>query len=430
MILLKKDKIIEEILKGYGTKNYSTLRKVPIIDKNGVRRMVYVKQNKDNILNPEKTKTSGENIYSNIIINVNDLKNAVTELKIKNPEELLESFKNYNAKGRTGSQIWEDLRRLASLNLAASKGYMRYNYNNDEIYETKNRVIKQIIKNQPSDILIKTDKEKSSTEIPEIIYFEKDNKQISFHLPKVYTKDSVLNSGDNHDHKYWDNQGNLHFSLARTDDNEIFVEDLVKLRNNQTSKGVWNEKPGDYLISDYSKIEKLAKINKLLEKSYSITKTDTIDYVKINVENTYKNQMKKDFFGYKLYGLGGYDLAKPDKYDNIINSNNQTIEMLKNEGSYEYRNLKKKSDDAKTTQTKKKYAKLAADVLENDKKDIQLLMQENEGLLNVKKFILTKTSEINAKKEKEKKNVETLENEKRKLIDIINNDEAFITKSL
>lgn len=301
MILLKKDKIIEEILKGYGTKNYSTLRKVPIIDKNGVRRMVYVKQNKDNILNPEKTKTSGENIYSNITINVNDLKNAVTELKIKNPEELLESFKNYNAKGRTGSQIWEDLRRLASLNLAASKGYMRYNYNNDEIYETKNRVIKQIIKNQPSDILIKTDKEKSSTEIPEIIYFEKDNKQISFHLPKVYTKDSVLNSGDNHDHKYWDNQGNLHFSLARTDDNEIFVEDLVKLRNNQTSKGVWNEKPGDYLISDYSKIEKLAKINKLLEKSYSITKTDTIDYVKINVENTYKNQMKKDFFGYKLY---------------------------------------------------------------------------------------------------------------------------------
>lgn len=104
--------------------------------------------------------------------------------------------------------------------------------------------------------------------------------------------------------------------------------------------------------------------------------------------------------------------------------------MLKNEGSYEYRNLKKKSDDAKTTQTKKKYAKLAADVLENDKKDIQLLMQENEGLLNVKKFILTKTSEINAKKEKEKKNVEILENEKRKLIDIINNDEAFITKSL
>lgn len=142
--VIRKDVYEELIQKGYGRKDYSKLTTIVKPDKNGVMRTIYINPNKlkkDDEKN-EKMKDNKTMDYNSVSISVDDLKEAVQDLKLPDFNELLNSFSKYSSEGKSDKELWTDLKRLAVLNLQANKGYGKYSSSNDEIYAIKDKVIK------------------------------------------------------------------------------------------------------------------------------------------------------------------------------------------------------------------------------------------------------------------------------------------------
>lgn len=316
-------------------------------------------------------KKSIDTLINETNVNTEDFKNAIITLKLDNPEDLINSFSGYSAKGKTDKELFNDLRRLAVLNLQANKGYMNYAAKlnpekNNLIYKIKDNVIKQIILENPKGIKIKTNLENGSENVPDILYFEKDGKQISFHI-YGYANDGYEYKSDK-----------IPESVLRS---------AVK---NQESEGVWNERPGDYLIEDYNLIKKLAKIRKVskkLSKEYEeLREKDEKDFYART--QYFKNKLRNEFY------FDDRALNYPIDSEVFKNQKEEKLKMYESDinrsKSWKMEEYEKKIANAKTTPTKKKY--------------ISLLEQEKENFEKQKK-------ERKEKYERIKKTIAAYENE-------------------
>lgn len=267
--------------------------------------------------------------------------------------------------------LFNDLRQLAVLNLQANKGYMNYAAKlnpekNNLIYKIKDNVIKQIIRENPKGIKIKTNLKNGSENVPDILYFEKDGKQISFHI-----------------YGYANNR-------YEYESNKIPESVLRSAVKNQESEGVWNERPGDYLIEDYNMIKKLAKIRKVskkLSKEYEeLREKDEKDFYART--QYFKNKLRNEFY------FDDRALNYPIDSEVFKNQKEEKLKMYESDinrsKSWKMEEYEKKIADAKTTPTKKKY--------------ISLLEQEKENFEKQKK-------ERKEKYERLKKTIAAYENE-------------------
>lgn len=438
--VIRKDVYEELIQKGYGRKDYSKLTTIVKPDKNGVMRTIYINPNKlkkDDEKN-EKMKDNKTMDYNSVSISVDDLKEAVQDLKLPDFNELLNSFSKYSSEGKSDKELWTDLKRLAVLNLQANKGYGKYSSSNDEIYAIKDKVIKQIIKRNPKSIKIKTNVSPESNTMPSIIYFENGNKQISFHVPFPSKREDVLNSYDNKDGTYYDRNGEEHYKEKKTDENTIFWEDLKTVQNNQETVGEWDRKPGSYLIDDYSKIKELAKIKKqtktLAQKNEKMFEEEKTKYYKKFDTVDILTKM----YNPRSYG-GGYlheGETVPEKYkEAILSSINYSVENGKD---WKVRELQEKMDGVKSSTAKKKYLLLLEDAKKESEeeknnakeklKKVQNLFRRHDELAKEyegfsEKFFSEELQNI-------RKQLNNLEEKRKQIKEEIFNDFSFIKKSV
>lgn len=248
----------------------------------------------------------------------------------------------------------------------------------------------------------------------------------------------MLNSYDNKDGTYYDRNGEEHYKEKKTDENTIFWEDLKTVQNNQETVGEWDRKPGSYLIDDYSKIKKLAKINKQL-KIYNQERDRLYDkereeyYKQFNTADELKEMYNPRYYG-NVYINNGEEIPAAYK-DSVLASINKDIQNGKDD---KVQDLQSKLDSVSSPATKKKYLLLLEDAKresEEEKnnakeklKKVQNLFRRHDELAKEyegfsEKFFSEELQNI-------RKQLNNLEEKRKQIKEEIFNDFSFIKKSV
>ena len=283
-------------------------------------------------------------------------------------KDYFSDLENNKDKQRTTEETFEDLKKLAYINGNIKKGY-RQELNDEELdlrnrgNELKNDYIRKVV-NNPKGLKISVD-----GSYPSIIYFNKGDEQISFHLT---------------------------YSLS---------EDI---KNKNLPIGEWSKNPKAYLFENKEKAKEFAFLTREIN---ALKKYDE------------EEELKKGFRGIRdeignIIGNFGIDEKGFKQAENDIR---QRLEWAEDFVSTEAKVYAKKVAEAKTPATRKKYEKLLADQKKIDemesKAEKEKLKAVSEKLKNLKESYSERKKEVQAEKEKIDKKLKRLV-EKRDSIEI------------
>lgn len=272
-----------------------------------------------------------------------------TKIDFDDVKSMATYFDNYSVENKNDKQIFNDIKRLSILNGQANKGYMVSDYDNRNslIYEVKDKVLKILIDyllNNKSNIEVLTD--------DNIVYFEYDNSQYSFHT-----------------------RGMINF--------------LSRIKEQQNKIPEWNQKKGLYQEDEDVINELVNQDEQLIKMSVSLSE----ELAKIPAYQL-RAMLKSNPDYYDIQGF----LKAGVNLNTIINPFKLLYNKIKFGEDFSkapiVKNYKNKIENAKTKITKEKYQRLLDQQIYSYKFDDKKIEEKIERITNTYNQIKDELAEI------------------------------------